>query len=80
MFWFQEENNVANTLMFVGAAQQCCPEPRPFAAKEPCSWDGRELGQLTESSQRDIPWHMRSSRRSFEGVGSSFCSVPLLGV
>ena len=48
MFWFQEENNVANTLMFVGAAQQCCPEPRPFAAKDPGIWEGRELGQLTE--------------------------------
>lgn len=66
-------------LMFAVAAQQCCPEPRPFAAKDPGIWEGRELGQLTESGQRDIPWPVTSSRRIFEGGWSSFCSVPLLG-
>jgi len=43
------------------------------------SWEGTELGQLIQTGQRDIPYHMTSSRRSFEGDRRSSLSPPLLG-
>jgi len=64
--------------MFV-VAKQCCTEPRPFSVNCPRSWEGTELGQLTETGQRDIPYHMTSCRRSFEGDGSTSHSILLLG-
>jgi len=33
--------------MFIGAAKQHCIEPRQFSVKGPRSWEGTELGQLT---------------------------------
>jgi len=64
--------------VFIAAAKQCCTEPRPFSEKGPRSWEGTELGQLTQTVQRDIPYHMTSCRRSSEGGGSSSGSLPLL--
>ena len=78
MFWFQEKNNADNTLMFIVSAKQCCTEPRPFSAKGTKSWEGTELGQLTETGQRDIPYHTASRRRTSEGCGSSPLSLSLL--
>jgi len=47
--------------MFIVAVKQHFTEPRPFAAKYPRSWEGTELGQLTQTGQRDIPYNMTSS-------------------
>ena len=75
-FLFQEKNNVGNTLMFMVAAKQCCKEARLSLGKETRSWEGTELGQLTETGQRGILYHMISSG-SFGGGGSSSCSLLL---
>lgn len=41
-------------MLFTIAAEQCCTDPRPFAAKGPRRWEGSELEQLTEVGQRDV--------------------------
>lgn len=46
-------------------AKQCGSEPRPFPMKGPRSWERTKSGQLILA--RDIPYHMTSHRRSFEG-------------
>ena len=55
MFWLKEKNDVDNKLMFIVPAKQCCTEPRPFTERDPRSWEGTELGQLTQTGQRVIP-------------------------
>ena len=60
--------------MFTAAAKQCCTEPRPLSVEGPRSWEGTELGQLTESGQRDIPYHLKASGRSLE-KGCEFISL-----
>jgi len=70
LFGFKEKNNVDNTPMSIVAAKQCCIKPRPFAVKGPMSCEGTELGQLTQTGQWDIPYHVTSSGRSSEGGGS----------
>jgi len=42
--------------MFIVAAKQCCTEPRAFTVKGLRSWEGTELGHLTETGKRDIPY------------------------
>ena len=60
--------------------KQTWTEPRPFSAKlSRRTREETKLGQLTSTSQRDIPYHMTSSGRGFEGGGSSSHSLPLLG-
>jgi len=63
--------------MFTVTAKQHYTEPKPFPVKGPRSWEGTELGQLTETSQRDIPYPGTSCRWNSEGVGSLSCSLPL---
>ena len=66
--------------MFTISEKQTWTEPRPFSAKlSRRSWEETKLGQLPSTSQRDIPYHMTSSGRGFEGGGSSSHSLPLLG-
>jgi len=44
--------------MSIAAAKQGCAEQWPLAAKGPKSWEkGKELGELTETGQRCIPYH-----------------------
>ena len=65
--------------MFIVSEKQTWTEPRPFSAKlSRRSWEETKLGQLPSTSQRDIPYHMTSSGRGFEGGGSSSHSLPLL--
>lgn len=63
--------------MFIVTAKQHYTEPKPFPMKGPRSWKGTEQGQLTETSQRDIPYPGTSCRWNSEGVGSLSCSLPL---
>ena len=65
--------------MFIVSEKQTWTEPRPFSAKlSRRSWAETKLGQLTSTGQRDIPYHMTSSGRRFNGGGSSSHSLPLL--
>lgn len=49
-------------LMFTAAAKQCGTEERQQRTQK-----GAELEQLSETGQRNIPYHMASRGRSFEG-------------
>jgi len=65
--------------MLIVVAKQGCMEPRLFTEKGPRSWEGTELGQLTKTGQKDIPYHMTSSSKSFEEGESLSHSPQLLG-
>jgi len=52
--------------VFIAAAKQCCTEPRTFSEKGPRSWEGTELGQLTQTDQSDIPYHMTSCEKTIK--------------
>ena len=58
--------------MFIVSEKQTWTEPRPFSAKlSRRSWEESKLRQLMSTGQRDIPYHMTSSGRRFNGGGSS---------
>ena len=65
--------------MLTVAAKQYCAASRPFAAKGPRSWEGTELGQLTQAGQRDVLYHMTLCRRSSEGLGVHLTLLLLRG-
>jgi len=70
MFWICADNGVDNTGMFLLLLSSAHRESRPFLLlTPPCqwigwgytrSWDGTQLGQLTQTGQRNIPYHMTS--------------------
>lgn len=71
MFQFQDKNTVDNILMFIAVAKKRCTEPRPFTVQGSRNWEEAELGQLTKSGQRAIPYHMTLCGRIFEGGRTS---------
>ena len=66
--WICAENSVDNPGMFSFLLSSAYTEPRPLLPLTPpasswgCtrSWEGTQLGQLTPTDQRDIPYHMTS--------------------
>ena len=68
-FWICAGNSVGNTAMFQLLLSSAYTESRPFLLLTPphqrvgwgcTSWEGTQLGQLTPTDQRDIPYHMMS--------------------
>jgi len=68
MFWLSAESGVANTGMLQLQLRSAYTESRPFLLLTPPasrlgmhrSWEGTQLGQLTPTDQKDIPYHMTS--------------------
>ena len=52
MFWFWEESSVDNTPPMLIVQLSMLHRAKPFSAKDPRSWEGTELGQLTSTGQR----------------------------
>jgi len=70
MFWICAENSVDNTEVFLSLLSSAYTESRPFLLLAPLhqradqrctgSWEGTQLGQLTPSDQRDVPYQKTS--------------------
>jgi len=63
VFWIWDENNVDNILMVLVIARQSSTFQLlmlAWASRCMGSWEGTQLGQLTQTGQRDILFHMTS--------------------
>ena len=62
MFWIWDENNVDNILVLLVAKQSRIFQLLLLAWPDRCigSWEGTQLGQLTQTGERGILFHMMS--------------------
>jgi len=79
VFWIWDENNADNTLMFLVVARQPRNfQPLTLAWPAGCTgiWEGTQLGQLTQTGQRDIVFHIHAQHVNWGSWlgGSNCCS------